>query len=74
MIDASAKHNNEKSTHCAKTSDIKLMVRVMCEPIKATEEEKTSERQHAVEGLASRCKATKHLGWLPCLKAPHKYC
>lgn len=43
MIGASAEHHNGKSTHCAKTSDIKLMrltdVRTdvhLCELMKAT--------------------------------------
>lgn len=63
-----------------KPSDIKLMkltdVWLACvwtEKGNNNKKEKTSNGQHAVE--ASHCKATEHLGRLPCLKAPQKkYC
>lgn len=46
----------------------------LCEPIKATKKKKTEHKTslHAVEGPASHSKATEHLCWLPCSKAPQK--
>lgn len=70
---ASAEHDNMKFIRCAKTSDTTETGGVhLCEPIKATKKTEHKTSRHAVEGLASHSKATEHLRWLPCSKAPQK--